>query len=127
MENGIVTRISAYTVAETLDCLESALRQHGIKIFARIDQQAEAISAGLTLRPTQLLVYGSPKAGTPLMNAFPALALDLPLKALAWEAEDGKTWLLTNSPKYLQVRYGLPQPPFEALEPLFDAAVSASS
>ncbi len=126
MENGTVTRVSAYSAAETLDRLETALWQQGVKIFARIDQQAEAISAGLTLRPTQLLVFGSPRAGTPLMNAFPALALDLPLKALVWEAEDGKVWLLTNSPQYLQERYGLPQPPFGAMEAVFDAAVSAS-
>lgn len=125
MDNGIVTRASAYSVSETLDRLETALRQQGIKIFARIDQQAEAVNAGLTLRPTQLLVFGSPQAGTPLMNSFPTLALDLPLKALAWEAEDGKVWLLTNSPKYLQDRYGLPQPPFGAMETFFDKAVSA--
>jgi uncharacterized protein (DUF302 family) len=127
MDNGIITRVSAYTVAETIDRLEAALWQKGIKIFARIDQQAEAVNAGLTLPPTQLLVFGSPQAGTPLMNSFPALALDLPLKALAWEAEDGKAWLLTNSPHYLQERYGLPQPPFGAMEAVFDAAVAAPS
>jgi uncharacterized protein (DUF302 family) len=125
MNNGIVTRASAYSAAETLDRLEAALRQHGIKIFARIDQQAEAQSVGLAMRPTQLLIFGSPQAGTPLMTAFPTLALDLPLKALVWEAEDGKVWLLTNRPDYLQARHGLPNPPFGTLEALFDAAVSA--
>jgi uncharacterized protein (DUF302 family) len=127
MENGIVTRISTYSVTETLDRLEAALGQKGIKIFARIDQQAEAINAGLTLRPTQLLVFGNPQAGTPLMTAFPALALDLPLKALAWETEGGEVQLLTNSPVYLQSRYGLPQPPFGAMEAFFDAAISTLS
>ena len=124
MDNGIVTRISAYSVPETLDRLEAALRQQGVKIFARIDQQAEAQGAGLTLRPTQLLIFGSPQAGTPLMSAFPTLALDLPLKALAWEAEDGQVSLLTNRPDYLQSRHGLPKPPFGAMEAIFDAAVN---
>ena len=126
MDNGIVTRTSVYCVSETLDRLEAALQQHQIKVFARIDQQAEAQNADLALRPTQLLVFGSPQAGTPLMNAFPALALDLPLKALAWEAEDGQVRLLTNSSEYLQARHGLPSPPFGPMEALFDAAVSAS-
>lgn len=124
MDNGIVTRISAYSVPETLDRLEAALRQRGVKIFARIDQKVEAEGAGLTLRPTQLLLFGSPQAGTPLMNAFPLLALDLPLKALAWEGDDGRVRLLTNSPAYLQSRYGLLKPPFEAMEAVFEAAVS---
>ena len=124
MDNGIVTRASVYSVSETLDRLEAALRQQGVKIFARIDQQAEAQSVGLTLRPTQLLIFGSPQAGTPLMSAFPTLALDLPLKALVWEAEDGQVSLLTNRPDYLQARHGLPKPPFGAMEALFDAAVS---
>jgi len=79
-----------------------------LTIFARVDHSGEAEKVGLTMRPTQLIIFGSPKAGTPLMVASPTLAIDLPLKALAWEDEDGKVWLSYNSPDYLQQRHEIP-------------------
>jgi uncharacterized protein (DUF302 family) len=104
--HGIVRRKSPHTVKETLDRFQELLAVKGITVFARIDQQAEARKAGLDLRPTELLVFGNPKAGTPLMEAFPLSALDLPLKLLAWEEKD-EVWLAYNVPSYLVERYGL--------------------
>jgi uncharacterized protein (DUF302 family) len=105
--NGIVSQLSPYAVSETIDRLITILQAKDITIFARIDQQVEAEKVGLNLRPTQLLLFGSPKAGTPLMVAEPTIALDLPLKVLAWEAADGKIWLSYNDPTYLQQRFSL--------------------
>ena len=105
--NGIITQLIPYSVTETIDRLAAVLEAKGITIFARIDQQAEAEKVGLSLRPTQLLLFGSPQAGTPLMVAEPTIALDLPLKVLAWAAADGKVWLSYNDPNYLQQRFSL--------------------
>jgi uncharacterized protein (DUF302 family) len=121
---GVVDLPSKYSVAETIDRLESSLRAKGIAIFLRLDQAAEAAKAGLTLRGTQLLVFGDPRAGTPLMAKNPSLALDLPLKALAWEAADGKVWLSYNSPEYLMARHQLAAPPFRALAAILLSATS---
>lgn len=110
--NGIVSLQSNYSVSETVERLQSVLREKGIKVFASIDQAAEAAAVGLTLRPTILVIFGDPRAGTPLMDSFPSLAIDLPLKALIWQDTEGKAWLSYNSPDYLQERHGLPQPPF---------------
>ena len=120
--NGIIDLPSSRPVAETVDRLESLLKAKGIKIFARIDQAAEARAAGLAMKPTVLLVFGDPKAGTPLMNRNPSIAMDLPLKALVWESADGKVWLSYNSPEFLQQRHGLDAPPFGALGNLLAAA-----
>ncbi len=105
--NGIISQPSPYAVPETIDRLAAVLQAKGITIFARIDQQDEAEKVGLSLRPTQLLLFGNPKAGTLLMVAEPTIALDLPLKVLAWEAADGKVWLSYNDPIYLQQRFSL--------------------
>lgn len=105
--NGIVSQLSPYSVAATINRLTAILQAKDITIFARIDQQAEAEKVGLSLRPTQLLLFGSPKAGTPLMVAEPTIGLDLPLKALAWQAADGEIWLSYNEPAYLQQRFSL--------------------
>ena len=105
--NGIISQPSPYSVPTTIDRLEAVLQGKGITIFARIDQQAEAQKVGLSLPPTQLLLFGNPKAGTPLMLAEPTIALDLRLKALAWEAADSKVWLSYNDPNYLQQRFSL--------------------
>ncbi len=104
---GIVSKQSNYSVPETLNRLEAILRTKGVKIFARVDHSGEAEMAGLTLRPTQLLIFGNPKAGTPVMAAAPLSAIDLPLKALAWQDDEGKVWLSYNDPDYLKDRYGL--------------------
>ncbi len=106
--NGVISQPSPYSVTETIDRLVTILQAKGITIFARIDQKAEAEKAGLSLLPIQLLLFGNPKAGTPLMVARPTIALDLPLKILAWEAPDGQVWLSYNDPNYLKQRYSLP-------------------
>ena len=105
--NGIISQPSPYSVTETIDRLEAILQAKGITIFARIDQQAEAEKVGLTLPPTQLLLFGNPKAGTLLMVAEPMIALDLPLKVLAWEAADNKVRLSYNDANYLKQRFSL--------------------
>lgn len=105
--NGIISQLSQYSVPVTIDRLEAVLQVKGITIFARIDQQAEAEKVGLSLCPTQLLLFGNPKAGTSLMVAEPMIALDLPLKVLAWEATDGKVWVSYNDPNYLKQRFSL--------------------
>jgi len=106
---GVVSRQSKYAVQETLDRLEAVLRERKITVFARIDHGGEATRAGLQMRPTQLLIFGNPRGGTPLMVASPTVAIDLPLKALAWQDENGKVWLSYNSPDYLKRRHELPE------------------
>jgi uncharacterized protein (DUF302 family) len=116
-----VSRIkSKHSVANTADRLVGLLNTKGIKIFARIDQQAEANLVGLALRPTELIIFGDPKTGTPLMDAYPSLALDLPLKALIYEDTTGDVWLCFNSPEYLAERHGLTTVPFEAVIKLLE-------
>ena len=114
---------SKYSVVETIDRLEAMLKSKGIKIFARIDQAAEARAVDLFLRPTVLLIFGDARAGTPLMDKYPSLSLDLPLKALAWESAEGKVWLSYNTPEYLMERHHLDTPPFKAVEQLIGKAV----
>ncbi len=105
--HGIINQISPSSVTETLDRLVAILQAKGITIFARLDQQAEAEKVGLKLRPTQLLLFGNPKAGTPVMAAVPLIAIDLPLKVLVWQDEAGQVWLSYNAPHYLQQRFSL--------------------
>jgi uncharacterized protein (DUF302 family) len=107
-ENGMIHVTSPYSVPETLRRLESLLQARGLAIFGRIDHSGEAEKAGLKMRPTELLIFGSPKQGTPLMVASPTLAIDLPLKALAWEDASGKVWLSYNTPEYLKQRHNIP-------------------
>lgn len=99
---------SHYSLDESLQRLENAFNQKGLKIFAIIDHGGEAEKAGLKMRPTKVIIFGSPKAGTPLMIAAPSLAIDLPLKALVAEDDHGKVWVSYNSPEYLQQRHGVP-------------------
>jgi uncharacterized protein (DUF302 family) len=105
--DGIVSKESKFSVPETLDRVDALLRSKGIKIFVRVDHSGEAEKAGLKMPPTQLLIFGNPKGGTPVMLAAPTAAIDLPLKALAWQDGDGKVWLSYNDPEYLKKRYGL--------------------
>jgi uncharacterized protein (DUF302 family) len=119
---GVIDLPSPYSVAETADRLQNLLLAKGMKIFARIDQAAEAASVGMALRPTILLLFGNPKAGTPLMEQFPSLAIDLPLRALIWESSD-KVYLSFVSPEYLQRRHHLPMTPFAQMPELFTAAL----
>jgi uncharacterized protein (DUF302 family) len=108
MVHGMIDVRSRYSVPETLARLQSILKEKGIMVFALVDHSGEAEKAGLMMRPTQLLIFGSPKGGTPLMVAAPRLAIDLPLKALAWQDEQGQVWLSYNAPEYLQERHGFP-------------------
>ena len=124
---GIVRVASAHTVAETVARLESLLRERGVLIFARIDFSADAARAGLTMRPEQMLIFGNPRAGTPLMQAQPLAGLDLPLKALIFEDEAGKAWVAWNDPQYVIRRHGLPvalAANLAAVVPLIEQALS---
>jgi uncharacterized protein (DUF302 family) len=105
---GLTHLPSPYSVADTLKRLESVIASKGLTIFARIDHSGEAAKVGLTMQPTELLLFGSPKSGTPLMVASPTLAIDLPLKALVWQDVEGAVWLSYNSPEYLQQRHTVP-------------------
>jgi uncharacterized protein (DUF302 family) len=122
-EKGVKNLESRYPVHETIDALEKLLRSKGIKIFARFDQAAEAEAVGIAMRPMELLIFGDPKTGSPLMNQYPSLAIDLPLKAHAWEAEDGKVYLSFNSSEYLAERHHLAGEPFKPVEGLLARAV----
>src|SRR2546429_9547083 len=103
---GIVDRVSNHSVDQTVDRLKGILQSHGLTLFAQVDHSGEAEKAGLKMPPTKLLIFGSPKAGTPLMLAAPSVAIDLPLKILVWQDGEGKVWLSYNSPEYLRERHG---------------------
>jgi uncharacterized protein (DUF302 family) len=105
--DGIISRPSKYSVPETLHRLETILTAKGIKIFALVDHSGEAEKAGLKMPPTQLLIFGNPKGGTPVMLAAPTAAIDLPWKALAWQDTSGQVWLSYNDAAYVQRRFGL--------------------
>ena len=107
-DNGIVHTASPYSVDETLDHLQQLLEAKGIKIFALIDHSGEAAKVGMEMHPTKLLLFGSPKGGTPVMLAAPSVAIDLPLKALIWEDDHGKVWISYNDPAWLQKRHNIP-------------------
>jgi len=104
---GLVRIRASHPAAVTADRLEALLKERGIAVFARINFSDDAARAGLTMRPEQLLIFGNPKAGTPLMQAEPIVGLDLPLKALIWEDAGGATWIAYNRPEYIIQRHGL--------------------
>jgi uncharacterized protein (DUF302 family) len=105
-DNGLMTLPSAHSAKETIDGLVSEVESKGMTVFARIDHAAGAKVAGLALRPTELLIFGNARGGTPLMQANQTIGIDLPLKALAWEDADGKVWLSYNEPAWLAQRHG---------------------
>ncbi len=107
-QNGLIQLSSQYSVDETISRLQSAFTEKGLKIFALIDHSGEAEKAGLKMPATKVIVFGSPKAGTPLMIASPSVAIDLPLKALVAEDADGKVSVTYNDPEYLRERHGFP-------------------
>ena len=107
-QNGIVTLPSDRSVDATVDRLRNILQSKGVTLFGLIDHSGEAEKVGMKMPPTKLLLFGSPKAGTPLMLASPSTAIDLPLKILIWEDQQGKVWVSYNSPEYLKERHGLP-------------------
>jgi uncharacterized protein (DUF302 family) len=108
LANGLVRVESRYSVDETVQRLRSVFSEKGMQIFAVIDHSGEAEKVGLEMRPTKVVIFGSPKGGTPLMIAAPTLAIDLPLKALVAEDKSGKVSVSYISPEYLQQRHGVP-------------------
>ena len=106
-ESGLVNVASAFSVEETADRFASAAESAGLKIFARIDHAAGAAKVGQTLRPTQLIIFGSPNVGTALMTSDQRIGIDLPLKALAWQDAEGEVWLSYNSPDHLFGRFSI--------------------
>jgi uncharacterized protein (DUF302 family) len=113
-ENGILTIPGHHSVDETVEKLEKALQAKGIHLFALIDHSGEAEKAGIPMAPTKLLIFGNPKAGTPLMQAAPSAAIDLPLKILVAEDANGQTLISYNSSAYLEARHRLPRELVEA-------------
>jgi uncharacterized protein (DUF302 family) len=108
-DNGLVKVASRYSVEETVKRLEAAFVDKGLRVFAEIDHSGEAERVGLKMRPTKVLIFGSPKSGTPLMVAAPSLAIDLPLKALVAEDAEGNVCVTYNDPEYLKERHGVPE------------------
>jgi uncharacterized protein (DUF302 family) len=126
---GVVVLASHYPVTQTMDRLEALLKEKIVLVFARIDFSGDAARAGLQMRPEQLLIFGNPKGGTPLMQAAPTVGLDLPLKALVWEDADGKTWLAYNDPQYIVQRHAIKSnlgANLAAVVPLLERAVAPS-
>ena len=116
--SNLVTKPSKYSVPETIDRIERAVTAKGMQVFGRIDHGGEANKVGLAMRPTELLIFGNPKGGTALMVARPTVAIDLPMKALAWEDNDGKVWLTYNSPELLHERHEVPAELTSKLNPV---------
>ena len=104
---GLVTIQSSYGPKDTMDRLEAEVKAKGMTVFARIDHAAGAAEAGLPMRPTEVLIFGNAKGGTPLMQSVQTIGIDLPMKALVWQDEAGKTWLSYNDPAWLAQRHGL--------------------
>ena len=105
--DGVTTLRSSYGPKDTLGRLEAAVKSKGMTIFARIDHAAGAAAVGLALRPTEVLIFGNAKGGTPLMQSLQTIGIDLPLKALVWQDASGSTWLSYNDPSWLAKRHGL--------------------
>jgi uncharacterized protein (DUF302 family) len=104
---GLISKKSPHSVKDTLDRLEAALREKGSAIITRWSHDAGAAKAGMTLRPTELLIFGNPKLGTQFFISNQAAGIDLPMKALAWEDEQGQVWLTYNAPAYIAARHGI--------------------
>jgi uncharacterized protein (DUF302 family) len=128
-DKGIKVVAAASGVDETMDRLESLAKKRGLTVFARINFAKDAAAVGLSMQPTQLLILGSPLAGTPLMAAVPGTALDLPLKVLAWQDPANRCWVSYNTPEYLQQRHGFPaalMANIAGLEKLVQAAIAVA-
>jgi uncharacterized protein (DUF302 family) len=125
-DSGIVTLAAGHSVDQTVEKLEAMLKAKGVKLFTVIDHSGEALRAGLHMRPTKLLIFGNPKAGTPLMVASPTIAIDLPLKILVWEDSGGQVRISYNSAAYLQNRHGLPEDLVQNIAVVAALAVAAA-
>jgi uncharacterized protein (DUF302 family) len=126
MADGLTTIPSSFAAKDTMDRLEAAVKAKGLTVFARVDHAAGAAAVGLPLRPTELLIFGNARGGTPLMQADQAVGIDLPLKALVYEDASGKVWLVYNNPAWLAQRHGL-GPNVEATVKALEAALHALS
>ena len=127
--DGLVAVESARGAKDTMDRLESVVKEKGLNVFARIDHAAGAARIGRTLRATELLIFGNPQGGTPLMECAQSAGIDLPLKALVWQDEAGRVWVGYNDPAFLAQRHGVPACPVvenlrKALAALADASVA---
>jgi uncharacterized protein (DUF302 family) len=127
MADGLVTLRSNYSVPDTIDRLRDAATAAGLQVFARVDHAAGARAAGLELRPTELLLFGNARGGTPLMQDNQTAGIDLPLKALAWADEDGQTWLGYNDPAWIAERHALGEPSATAVQTLRGAIAKLAS
>jgi uncharacterized protein (DUF302 family) len=128
--DGLITLRSSRSPKETMNGLESAVKAKGLTVFARIDHAAGAAEVGLSLRPTELLIFGNAKGGTPLMQAVQAIGIDLPLKALVWQDASGTTWLSYNDPHWFVRRHGLGSEAggaVEAMAALLDALAKTAT
>jgi uncharacterized protein (DUF302 family) len=126
---GVVTKVCARSVAETVERIQRLIDEKGLVLFAVIDHSGEAIRAGLEMPDTKLVIFGSPVAGTPVMVAAPLAALDLPLKLLVWEDGDAAVWVSYNSPAYLAGRHHLREDlraRFEPIDAISDAVIAGS-
>jgi len=122
---GLLSIRSRFGPNETMDRLEAAIRAQGMKVFARIDHAAGASEAGLELRPTEVIIFGNARGGTPLMQSAQTIGIDLPLKALVWEDASGTTWLSYNEPGWIAQRHGVANA--EPVVSKMSAALSAMS
>jgi uncharacterized protein (DUF302 family) len=109
--DGLVALKSPHSAPETMNRLEATVKERGLNVFARIDHAAGAMKVGKALRPTELLIFGNPQGGTPLMECAQTAGIDLPLKALVWQDETGQVWLGYNDPAFLAQRHGVPACP----------------
>jgi uncharacterized protein (DUF302 family) len=125
-DDGLITVASRFSVHETVERLLSFVTSHGLVVFARIDHADGAAQVGLSLRPTELVIFGHPKGGTPLMQDRQSAGIDLPLKALAWEDADGKTWLTCNDADWIAERHGLGPASQEAVTALAAGIAAAA-
>ena len=124
--DGLIACTSKFGPKETVDRLAAAVTTRGISIMARIDHAAAAAAVGMELRPTELLIFGNPRAGTPLMQDVQTVAIDLPLKALVWQDEGGTTWLAYNDPQWLAKRHGIDVGLDRTLHAMADALVAVA-
>jgi uncharacterized protein (DUF302 family) len=126
---GLTTIPSRFGPKETMDRLETEIRTNGMEVFARIDHAAGAAEVGLTLRPTELIIFGSARGGTPLMQSAQTIGIDLPLKALVWQDAAGKTWISYNQPKWIAQRHGVTEaePVVNKLADLLSAISTAAA
>jgi uncharacterized protein (DUF302 family) len=125
-DDGLITVPSSFSVLETVERLVAFATSHGLVVFARIDHADGATKAGMPLRPTELVIFGHPKGGTPLMQDRQTAGIDLPVKALAWEDADGKVWLTCNDAAWIAERHGLGPASAEAVKAIAAGLAAAT-